>query len=154
VTSSAVFVDATGRRARAVRLGCWVLGSAFGGYVLLVVIALVVPAGTLSLSVPGLGPVLPKTEAPPLTTVPGGTGVPVSVLARLATPKPHPSRAGRPALPSATLPASATARATGRPSVLPTKQPTALPTAVRGTGKPSAHPTPRPHASKTPPPHP
>lgn len=157
MTSPPVFVDASGRRARWVMGGCWALACLFGGYVLLVAIALVVPPGTLSLSVPGLGPVLPKAEAPPLTTVPGGRGVPASVLARLSTPSPRTRpTASRPARPTPAATARPTAQSTSRPTGRPTSAPsaTAAPTAVRGTGKPTAHPTPHPRASKTPPPHP
>jgi hypothetical protein len=151
VGSTAVFVDATGRRARLVMAGCWALACVFGGYVLLVVIALVVPAGTLSLSVPGLGPVLPKTEAPPLTTVPGGRGVPVSVLAKLKTPAPRAVGPARHRAFGTPTPSSApviTAPVTSRPS----SAPTSVPTPLKGNGKPLTHPT--PHSSKSPPTHP
>ena len=147
MSSAAVFVDVTGRRARLVMAGCWALACVFGGYVLLVVIALVVPPGTLSLSVPGLGPVLPKTEAPPLTT-PGGRGVPVSVLAKLKTPAPRAVGPARHRAFGNQAPSSAPVITS------PTSAPVASPTAVatKGNGKSLSHAN--PHSSKSPPTHP
>ena len=159
MTSTPVFVDASGRRARVVLGVCWVLAAAFGAYVLLVVAALFLPQGALSLSVPGIGPVLPKNGAPPLTTSSGGTGAPESVLSPSPRATPSPSRTPAQQVtrrPSPRPVTSPSARPTGVPTRRPTARPsaTAVPTPVRGTGKPSARPTPRPHPSKTPPPHP
>ena len=168
MTSAPVFVDATGRRARLVVAACWVLATVFGGYVVLVALTLVLPTGALSLDVPGLGPVLPKTSAPRLTTDDGGRP-PVAVLTPLPLPSatgapgptPTGSRTTGPRAPRATQPASrptggpvVTSRPSARPSPRPTPRPTASPTPAHGNGKPATHPTPGPRPSKSPPPHP
>jgi len=171
-----VFVDASGRRARVFAAVCWALAIVFGGYVVLVAAALVTPPGTLSLTVPGLGPVLPKTAAPALTATHGGPA-PTKVLAGLPTPSatprsgtvapipsatagprltPVPTRSGIPVTssPRASAAASATPRATGRPTSVTTGQPSSKPTPTtthgQGNGRPTTRPQGNPHASATP----
>ena len=145
MTSGAVFVDATGRRARLVAVACWTLACLFGSYVLLVAVALVIPPGTLSFTVPGLGPVLPKTEPPQLSTGNGHRGVPVSVLAKLPTHAPKAQSPGH-ATPRRT---TSSPSPTGIvPGTVPATAPSPTPTG-RTPGKPSTHPTPNPKASKT-----
>ena len=170
-----VFVDASGRRARLVAAACWALALVFAGYVVLVAVALVTPPGTLSLSVPGLGPVLPKTAAPALET---SGGPQAKLLSALPTPSAAPPAGRTPAVlttaapgrarpspvPSPRPPAAPTSaaaatptptpHATGRPTSAPTgppsRQPTPTPTRGQGNGRPTAHPTANPHASKSP----
>jgi hypothetical protein len=144
VAPRAVFVDLSGRRARRVRWITLALGAVASAYVVLVLLALVLPAGFGRLTVPGLGPLLPGPAAPAFRDAAGADLPPAQLLApsaaatppagsnRAATTGPTPSTApGRPATrapapavpsaPTAVVPAPVlTAPATAAPSPVPT----------------------------------
>jgi hypothetical protein len=80
VVPRAIFVDPSGRRSRVVRRTSVVLGALASAYVVLVLLALVVPAGLGRLTVPGLGPLLPGPAAPSLVDTAGAAQLPSQVL--------------------------------------------------------------------------
>jgi hypothetical protein len=80
VVPRAIFVDPSGRRSRVVRRTSMALGALASAYVVLVLLALVVPAGLGRLTVPGLGPLLPRPAAPSLVDTAGAAQLPSQVL--------------------------------------------------------------------------
>lgn len=142
----AVFVDPSGRRGRIVSRICWALGSLGTGYVALVLVALVVPAGSVPLTLPGLGPVVTGPGAPALRNI-EGTKQTVSQLLR---PSPSPSSSPRstsePA-PRTTTTMSPALRISPKANPAspagPTAQPTPASTNAATPGPPETRPTPR-----------
>lgn len=161
--STAVFVDASGRRWRRVR---W-LGVALAGllvaYLLLLVAALVGPPALSRIAVPGLGPVLPGPAAGSLGDGRGGSATPREALVRSslepagqgAGPTPIPS-AGTPTTtgptPGGPVPAPAAPPAPEPPSApAASAPPRPAPAATPSAGAPSAgQPTVRPTPSREP----
>jgi hypothetical protein len=162
VGAGPVFVDPSGRRARWLARAFWSLGFVMALYTALVVVSLVVPAGVLPLSLPGLGRLLPGPTAPLIVDSKGGHGSPEHVLAPAS---PSPDATVR------TVPAAGTTVSTSPsplPHVLPTAAATTLPpratptaapagtkptTAATGApatpGPPTTQPTPRAHPHAT-----
>ena len=172
-----VFVDPTGRRARWTRRLFVAVGVLASLYVATVGLSLVLPAGTLHLTVPGLGPVLPG-PAPDLDRRPGRQAQ--QLADRVTRPQPEKSAAPRAlpqhpvrtaaeptvgALPSPPARAAVEPARSMRPSPVATgspaprtvvPSPTAAPPGqikphplARPTGHPAAtgHPTPRASAA-------
>lgn len=109
-----VFVDPSGRRARWLVRAAWALGSLMAVYTALVIASLVVPAGVLPLSLPGIGRLLPGPAAPQLAAARRAHHAPRHVLTA--------------ASPSADATATATAAAGGSPRAAVTQPPRVTPT--------------------------
>ena len=159
-----VFVDPSGRRARWVRAAFGAVGALASLYVATVALSLVLPAGALHLSVPGLGAVLAgpaPAHGGPRNGGSDGLAVPAPSPATSNTTSTDPDpaqRAGSVNQPAGGAPDAATSTnlvtpAAGSTSPIGTRpSSTAAPSATRGrstprpTGGPptAGHPTPRP----------
>ena len=146
-----VFVDPTGRRLGALRIGGRVAGGVFAAYLVLVGVSLVAPPGLDKLQVPGVGGVIPAQRAPEVVTTDGDSTDASDAVedARRsgAAPVTGPVTGGKANGPStgAGTPTS-TPRVTPRPTPVKGK-PTAPPgqsTAPGQTANPSPQATPKP----------
>lgn len=150
-----IFVDPSGRRGRITRRTSWVLGGLAGAYVVLVLLALIVPAGLGRMTVPGLGPLLPGPAAPSLSDSAGSPQRPAQLLV------PSPS-ATAPASSVPTHPAAQTPSSVSRPAVTAAPAPAAQPSpaatlpgqTVTAPGQSASHPVPRSTNAPAPKPHP
>lgn len=176
-TGTPVFVDPSGRRARWVHASFVTVGALASLYVATVGLSLVLPAGTLHLSVPGLGPVLPgpapaamsssgdrqhKVAAQISTAEPSAAPADTAGSQALA-PTVNPPLIGRPLDTSAATPPrsmvsrSTVSVSTAMPRLRPTQgvssrpaeQPTAPPS-PESTGGPTASSRPTPGARSVP----
>ena len=148
----AVFVDPSGRRGRMVSRLCWALASLATGYVALVLVALVVPAGSVPLTLPGLGPVVTGPGAPALRNTEGAKQTVSQLLRPTPSPSSSPRNTSEPA-PRTTTTSSPASRIS--PTASPTSLPTPASTNAATPGPPTTHPTPRStKAAASPKPHP
>jgi len=156
-----VFLDASGRRHRAVRVAGWVLAGLMIGYLVMLGISLAASPGFLPLSVPGVK-LLPNASAP---AIPHGLppGKPLTPLTRH---RPQPSTsAGQSVTSSGTGTAggggagasghkkhhssAGTSNPSGTSSTSPSRRPTTTPTPTRSpTRTPSPTPTPTQHPTR------
>jgi len=157
----AIFVDDSGRRARLVRRIFWVLSALATAYVVLVLVALVVPAGLGRLAVPGLGSLLPGPAAPSLSDAAGPPQRPSSLL---ASPSATASASASPTTVPTTAPSSAATSPTTAATTAPLPAPSATvpagaatapgqtattsPSVVRPTPKSTNAASNRPHKTK------
>lgn len=156
-----VFVDPSGRRARWVRVAFGSVAGLASLYVATVALSLVLPAGALHLSIPGLGPVL-AGPAPALVRPPHGG--PAGLVVPAPSPEPSdvstdlaPSRTpGTGSQPAGGTPLGATPVVRVTPAAGSTPpvatRPSTAPSAA--AGHPSSHPAGGPSASGHPTPQP
>ena len=158
-----IFVDASGRRARWAGAAFLTVGGLALLYVATVALSLVLPAGTLHLTVPGLGPVLAGPAPAPVSGRDGdwqrklatllSTGGPYAAAAEQGgSPGPGPSAnpVSGPAPVASAVPVSGSpATPTQKASSRPTGQPPALPS-PRSTGRPAVSSRPTPRATPSP----
>ena len=154
-----IFVDPSGRRGRIVRRTSWVLGGLAGAYVVLVLLALIVPAGLGRMTVPGLGPLLPGPAAPLLSDSAGSPQRPAQLL--VPSPSATAPASSVPTHPAAQAPSSAGATVTSTPAPAvpaPSTQPSPAATSpghtVTAPGQSASHPVPRSTNAPAPKPHP
>lgn len=178
--SGPVFVDASGRRQRRLRLGGSILGCLCGLYLGLVGLSLLLAPGVLSVSVPGMGALLPGPHAPQM---PYGLGRPAkagvvlgtapvaraqasaSAVAALAGQLGSPAGRGASAnvalvapRPAAALPAAQPAPAASPSAPVVARRliltPTPAVTPTKATGKPTSRPSSPGQQQQHPHPHP
>ena len=148
-----VFVDPTGRRARWTHRLFVAVGVLASLYVATVGLSLVLPAGTLHLTVPGLGPVIPG-PAPELDRRPSRQAQQLAALITRPQPKKSAAPAALPARPARpTAEPARPARPTAEParSARPNHVPHPTTTAPAVLAAPAAPRTVRPSSTAAPP---